>query len=299
MAITSSRRSLASLRISDARVVKSEPRNQSQMDSFLASVESSQPSAASTWREALSAWAIPDDIVNQADESPWIHPPQLFDIPPVITDSPSHARAREAVTTGGSVLDIGCGGGIAAFALADKIQFAIGVDHQSEMLTMFSHNGVKRGIRTEVFEGFWPAVSPAVPKCDVATAHHVVYNVGDIVPFLRAMNDHAKSRVVLELPTKHPLDNMSGLWQHFWNLSRPKEPTPETLMEVLREMGIAPNIELWDGPMRSEVDVDQAAHFTRIRLCLKADRESEVRDFLMSQGVEQTRSLATIWWDVN
>ena len=31
------------------------------------------------WRKQLAAWAIPESILNQAEESPWIHPPALFE----------------------------------------------------------------------------------------------------------------------------------------------------------------------------------------------------------------------------
>lgn len=62
----------------------------------------------------------------------------MFELPAVITDSPSHQRAREVNPS--SFLDIGCGGGIAAFATDANI--VIGVDHQPEMLTMFANNGL-------------------------------------------------------------------------------------------------------------------------------------------------------------
>ena len=73
--------------------------------------------ASEKWKSDLEAWAIPKEIIDQAPESPWIHPPALFEIPEVITDSLSHQRAREAMPAGGSVLDIGCGGGIGAFGI--------------------------------------------------------------------------------------------------------------------------------------------------------------------------------------
>ena len=74
-------------------------------------------SAADRWRLSLARWAIPEEILANAPESPWIHPPELFGVPEVIEDSPSHERAREAVPANGTVLDVGCGGGVAAFAL--------------------------------------------------------------------------------------------------------------------------------------------------------------------------------------
>ena len=254
--------------------------------------------AARRWRELLGAWALPEEIVSAAPQSPWIHPPVLFEVPDVIATNPSHERAREALDEGASVLDVGCGGGIAAFALAPPATLLIGVDHQREMLEMFSATGARRGVATETFEGFWPDVAAQVPVADVATAHHVVYNVGDIVPFLTAMNGHASRRVVLEMPQTHPLASLSGAWCHFWDLERPTGPTPDDLLAVLVEMGVEASIETWSGPMRVETDLDQAAHFTRIRLCLGEDREGDVREYLRENPVAPTRGLATIWWDV-
>ena len=66
--------------------------------------------AAEQWKKDLASWAIPQEILDQAVEKPWIHPPALFEIPDVIQDSLSHQRAREAMPDGGTVLDIGCGG---------------------------------------------------------------------------------------------------------------------------------------------------------------------------------------------
>jgi len=254
-------------------------------------------SAIERWRRDLEAWAIPEAILAQAEESPWIHPPVLFEVPEVIEPTPSHERAAEALTEGSSLLDVGCGGGIAAMAQADRVRRVIGVDHQSAMLTMFARNARERGLEYQTIEGFWPAVAPETPVADVVTAHHVVYNVGDVAPFILALSEHARSRVVLELPTQHPLASMSAAWRHFWDLERPSTPTPDDLIDVLTELGITASQERWEGSMRVETDIDQAAHFTRIRLCLPSNRESEVRDFLVRQPAPTARSLATIWWD--
>lgn len=265
---------------------------------LLTTARSMSDAAAGRWRHALEAWAIPAEILASAPQSPWIHPPVLFDVPDVIATNPSHDRAREALSEGGSVLDVGCGGGIAAFALTPPAARVVGVDHQVEMLDMFSENAARRGVAAQTFEGYWPEMAADVPGADVATAHHVVYNVGDIVPFLAAMSDHATRRVVLEMPRVHPLAGLSGAWRHFWHLERPVGPTPDDLLAVLADMGVDASIQLWDGPMRVESDLDQAAHFTRIRLCLPEDREGEVREYLRENPPAPTRELATIWWDV-
>jgi SAM-dependent methyltransferase len=249
------------------------------------------------WANALVQWAIPEEILASAQTSPWIHPPVLFQIPDEINLTISHSRASEALVEGGAVLDVGCGGGIAAFAT--PAAHVIGVDHQSEMLVMFAENAKVRNVSCEVYEGFWPEIATQVPRADVVVCHHVVYNVADIGPFLQELNSHAKSRVVIEMPTQHPLTNMSGAWKHFWNLERPTQPTSVDLIKVLKEIGIDAHIECWTGPLRDRIDLEQDSEFMRIRLCLPPERLPEVRQYLIEQPQPRAREIATIWWDVN
>ena len=260
-------------------------------------IKTVQTDSGDRWRAALAEWAIPAAILEQAPEDPWIHPPALFQIPDQFIDSISHQRAREALTQGGRVLDIGCGGGNAAFALTPPAAHVVGVDQQRDMLTMFQANAKARGVISEIFDGLWPAIADRVPIADVATGHHVVYNVAQIEDFFLAMNSHATSRVVLEAPQQHPLSTSAALWKHFWNLDRPDEPTPKDLILVLAELGITAHLELWEGVIRRESSLEQLAHYSRIRLCLPADREGEVLEFLTTQPPVTTRKLATIWWD--
>src|SRR5512146_2244172 len=86
------------------------------------------PTAADQWRDERAAGAIPPEILEQAPEPPWGLPPELFradDQPP---ESPSRDRAREALPDGGSVLDVGCGGGAASLALVPPAASVTGVD---------------------------------------------------------------------------------------------------------------------------------------------------------------------------
>ena len=115
--------------------------------------------------------------------------------------------------------------------------------------------------------------------------------------FLQNMNEHALKRVVIEIPTKHPLSNMSELWRHFWKLERPDSPTHLNLVEVIDELGYEPKFKVWAGQDRPEKDLDQAAEFMRIRLCLPKKRFTEVKEFMQSQPIQGTRELTTIWWD--
>src|ERR1035441_1335165 len=94
------------------------------------------PSAAERWAKALSEWVIPDEILRSAPESPWHFPPGLFLASKPIPSpfGASRRAALEALGAGGSVLDVGCGGGAAGIALVPPADRLTGVDISSAML---------------------------------------------------------------------------------------------------------------------------------------------------------------------
>jgi SAM-dependent methyltransferase len=254
--------------------------------------------AAERWKADLALWAIPREILDQAVEKPWIHPPALFEIPEVIKDSLSHQRSREAMPVGGSVLDIGCGGGIASYAITPPAAHVIGVDEQQAMLDLYIANAKKYSVSSETVLGQWPAVADATPVADVVTVFHVAYNVGEIVPFLAALHSHARKRVVIEVPILHPMSNMNEGWKHFWDLTRPTVPEAADLVFVLAEMGIKANIEFFESEILLDKKVEGANGFIRRRLCLPEERQSEVDAFIEANPMPERRKLAVIWWDI-
>lgn len=248
------------------------------------------------WRSALGRWSIPEEILSQAPESPWIHPVELFEVDGEIPDSPSHRAARTAL--GRSLLDVGCGGGRAAFACVPPARHVIGVDHQPVMLERFREQAHARGVTVETVLGDWPAVADRTPIADVVTCHHVLYNVADLEPFVRALSDHARRRVVVELPEQHPLADMAPWWRHFWDLGRPDGPTAQDAADAIGSLGFDVQVEQHQpSPTPAAADEDTLVRFMRIRLCLPASRDGEVREFMRAQPV-RARTNVTLWWDV-
>lgn len=256
---------------------------------------------AGQWTTDLQSWAIPQEILDQATEPPWSHPVALFTVTGDVPDSLSHQRAREALPLNGSVLDVGSGGGRASMAITPPAGTLVAVDHQQGMLDQFVAAAQARGVVAHTYLGDWPAVADQVPEVDVVVCHHVAYNVQDIVPFLQALNDHAKKRVVLELPMHHPMSNMNELWKKFWNLERPTQPTPHLLQAIAVAMGFPAVLDVWtDETWGQRVDMPEAERVrqARIRLCLSEDRDAEVAAALIAQQDAKPRDVATLWWDV-
>src|SRR3954451_18694865 len=183
--------------------------------------------AAQRWRDELEAWAIPDEILAAAPEPPWGFPVELFRAEAEQVDTPSRDIALEALPDGGSVLDVGCGGGAASLALVPPAARVVGVDSTPPMLEEYGAAAERRAVAHAEVEGAWPDVSPAVGRVDVVVCHHVFYNVADLAPFATALTAAANRRVVVEMTATHPLTASAALWRHFHGIERPAGPSAD------------------------------------------------------------------------
>jgi SAM-dependent methyltransferase len=249
--------------------------------------------AAKRWRDELAAWAIPDEILAQAPESPWGFPPELFAAPPDPVETPSRDRALEALPDGGHVLDVGCGGGAGGLALVPPASSVIGLDESAAMLETFAAAAAVRQVDYRVVRGQWPDVAHEAGHADVVVCHHVLYNVAELEPFVRALDAAAHNRVVVELTAAHPLTTSAPLWQHFHGLDRPAGPAADLALEVIRDLGIDVAVQRWSRPPR-EVAREVYVRMNRRRLCLPVEAEPDV-DRLMGP-TDLPRDVVTLWW---
>ncbi len=232
--------------------------------------------AATRWSAALAAWAIPDEILAQAPEPPWGFPPSLFGTSGVPLGA-LHRLAREGLAGGGTVLDVGCGGGAASIPLAPPAVSLTGVDALPAMLSSFAAAAEAAGVAHDEVLGDWPAVAVTVPVAGVVVCRNVVYNVSEIVPFLEALSAHATHRVVVELTEVHPSVPLGPLWQRFWGLERPDGPNAADFADVLAELGYRPHVESELRPaLKAASDDADFVAFVRRRLCLAPSRDPEI-----------------------
>ncbi|MGH7639742.1 MAG: class I SAM-dependent methyltransferase [Candidatus Dormibacteria bacterium] len=256
-------------------------------------------SAASAWGEALRSWAIPEQILRQAPEPPWVLPPKMFrvDEPDLALELEPQRLAREALGQGGTVLDVGCGGGAASLPLVPWARAISGVDKDPAMLLNFARACEQSQVaHTEVL-GDWPEAKAAIAVADVVLCHHVVYNVADIGPFVRALTGSCRRRVVVVLTDIHPTSPFNPLWEHFWQLSRPTEPTVGLFLEVLAEEGIKPQAVPFSQPVgQPKLSFEEYVAFARTRLCLPPNRDPEVALVLEERWPLPDPTLTAVAW---
>lgn len=257
--------------------------------------------AAERWAELLAGWAIPEPILAGASESPWGHVPGRFDFDEdLVVDDLAARWAREVLPpSGGTVLDVGCGGGRASLPLAPLASEITGVDRDQAMLDRFAAAATRLGVARRTLLGDWPDVAPLAPVADVVVCQHVVYDVADIVPFVAALTDRARLAVVVELPTVHPMAAWSEAWHHFWGVERPTGPDANDLVAVLRELGLDPELGTEPRPTRplpTAPDGSGLARVARRRLCLPRDREAEVATWLAAHPPAWADTMMTVRW---
>ncbi len=270
------------------------------------------------WRRQLAARQIPERIIHAAPESPYGFPPEVFRrraeaIAASGEATPTLVHAREALEPGGSVLDVGVGGGATSLPLATGAGAVagsiVGVDTQPDMLDAFEATARATGVDARTVLGSWPDVEAEAPETDVVVCGHVLYNVQTVEPFVRALDDHARRRVVVELTREHPIAWMNDLWRRFHALEWPDGPTADDAQEGLGEAGFDVRREdrLTSGDRGGGFTRrEDAVALVRRRLCLTADRDDEVadalgdlltlKDGLWSSGPER-RVVVTLWWD--
>jgi precorrin-6B methylase 2 len=272
-------------------------------------------SALERWARELRARAVPEHILAQAPESPYGFPAELFrrrgraamDRDP----TPTTTHALEALGKGGTVLDIGVGGGATSLPLAGHAERITGVDGQQDMLNSFEAAAREAGVAGGTILGDWPGAADRTPRCDVVVCGHVFYNVADVGPFAIALHEHAGRRVVVELTERHPLAWMRDLWFRFHEIRWPDGPSAADALDALRELGFDPDredrTELGDRGGGGFERRSDAVALMRRRLCLSEGRDAEIAELLgdrlrrngdlWSTGPAE-QVVTTLWWDV-
>ncbi len=254
---------------------------------------------ADRWRRSVEAWLVPEAILDQAPEPSQVLDPEMFRWRPEEDAAkpvrPSRRRALEALPEGGSVLDVGVGGGASSLGLVPRAAVITGVDPLEGMLAAFEESARQAGVTAKPVHGRWPDVAAEVEPADVAVCHHAVYGVAEIEPFVAALTAAARHRVVLEVGTRPPLIGLNPLWKAFHGFERADHPVADEAEAVLRSMGLAVEREDMVLPPGPNDVTPERVKFTRQRLCVGPERDAEIAQFLEELPALELR-VAALWW---
>ena len=256
--------------------------------------------ASQRWRELLAAVPPPPELVASAPECPYGFSVALFSRradDAAGRRTPSRARALEALTPEGTVLDVGCGAGAACLALAEAATAVTGVDPAEDMLSAFAARAQRLGIPHREVRGSWPEAAAEDLVCDVCVCHHVVYNVPELAGFAAALTRSARRAVVVEMTAEHPVAWMRPLWMRLHGLAAAPGPDAADALAVLADAGIQPTVDRWWDASPWLDAADDLVAFVRRRLCVGSDRDADIRAALSAEGLPRPRrELVTLRW---
>lgn len=241
--------------------------------------------AADRWRSALEAWALPDDLLEAVDESPYGWAPELWKRRSAATvdvrSGPTLVRVRDlAGPPPADVLDIGAGRGRASLPLVADGYRLVAVEKDPGMIQGLEEEASGLGVR--IVRGRWPEAAPEVGAVDVAMCANVVYDVAELAPFLAAMAGCARRGVVVELTETHPWSSLAPWYRALHGIDRPDGPTVDDFAAVVEEVtGTPPFVSRWQraGSLWF-TGWDEIEEYYGRRLLLPVERRHELRGLL-------------------
>jgi SAM-dependent methyltransferase len=169
-------------------------------------------------------------------------------------------RLRRAVTSSATVLDVGSGHGRFTLALAPRVRSAVALDPSKRMLAILRRAAKEAGARNvRTVVGKWPDAEGEVEAADIVVCAHVLPLIPDAKRFLAALDIRARRRVFVYMGTFAADTVVDPFWRHFHG--RPRRPPPTYLdaVGVLAELGIEPDVEVVEVPVRARhVTLDAA-----------------------------------------
>jgi SAM-dependent methyltransferase len=254
---------------------------------------------ADRWRDHLERSAVPQAIVDAGPDADVALEPERFRWRPDEDARqpvrPSRRRALDALPQGGSVLDVGVGGGASSLRLVPKPGVIIGVDPMEGMLESFLASAREAGVAAHAVLGSWPEVAGGVETADVAVCHHAVYRVVELEDFVTALTGHARNRVVIEVSDRSPLSALDPLWKAFHDLDRPDWSVADELQAAVAAMGLAVEREDMVLPPQAQEVTPRLVSFARRRLYVGPERDAEIESWLRNREPRDHR-VVTLWW---
>ena len=211
-----------------------------------------------------------------------------------VAGDPLYRHLRRVTGRRSTVLDAGAGTGRFALALAPHVASVTAVDASARMLDICRREAKARGLdNVTVVHSRWEAAD--VAPADVAFSSFVVTLVPDAARFLTKLDAMATQRAILYLGAYTADAIMDPLWRHFHGTPRKPGPTYLDAVDVLRELGFRPEVEVAEVATRGRFkSVADAAKDYRDQLCLPDTPEvrRELRGLLEHWFIRRGDALA-------
>jgi len=155
-----------------------------------------------------------------------------------------------------TLVDVGGGAGRVCLPLALRCRELINVDPSPGMKAEFEAAATEAGIaNARIIHSDWVEATELV--ADLVITSSVTYFVGDIVPFIRKMDETAKRRVVMTVWSEPPPNQNAVIFRLVYGEEQEPLPGHKELLPVLWEMGILPDVRVLPSAFLNELPQTQ------------------------------------------
>ena len=188
-----------------------------------------------------------------------------------------------------TLVDIGGGAGRLALPLSLSRQTVTVVDSSKSMLIELKDSCEEAKIEnvSSVF-GLWE--DAVIDIHEGALCSHVTYGIENIGKFLENVNQYASKRVVIIAFMKSPQAHLESLWREVHEEERVHLPGVPELMDVLWQLGIAPELNIIEhlGPHIYGSEKDAISDLRRRLYVNQGTRKDEILTRVLKSDLKPT-----------
>ena len=219
----------------------------------------------------------------------WEGMAQNFKDDPFRKGDPVIDRLEQEFAECRTLVDIGGGAGRLALPLSLSREAVTVVDSSKSMLLELQDSCEEAKIEnvSSVF-GLWE--DAVIDIHEGALCSHVTYGIENIGKFLENVNQYASKRVVIIAFMKSPQAHLESLWREVHEEERVHLPGVPELMDVLWQLGIAPELNIIEhlGPHIYGSEKDAISDLRRRLYVNQGTRKDEILTGVLKSDLKPT-----------
>ncbi len=222
-------------------------------------------SAADRYRELVLAWERQQaELATPLTEARWARHAPGYRFDPQRQPEPLLAAALEYVRAEDEIIEVGGGAGRMGLPLALRARSLLNVEPSAAMRRQFQICVEEHGIENaDTLASRWPTAEPL--SADLLLTVDVTYFISGIEPFVRALHESARRRVMIMTWTVPPPNVNADLFRIAFGVEEAPSPGFRELLPVIWELGIAPDVRVFEErftwPERLPRDEEAAIRF--------------------------------------
>ena len=238
-------------------------------------------SAIEVWKQRIAEHQAQSQQIRAAqgitEVDRWEVVSPLFKANPRRTDDIEVNRLLREVTPAMTVLDVGGGAGRFALPLGLRCQHVTVVEPSPSMGEGLRQIAAESGIcNVSLVAKRWEEAE--VEPADLMLSAHVIYMIEDIRAFVEKMVAHARQKVLMLMFMRPPLARYVPFWRRVHGEDKRELAGAGELMQVLWEMDLYPDLEMFEPrPSRTFKDWQTALETLRRRIHVRPDSVEDTR----------------------